>query len=178
MGFPMQVAQVRPLWQKHSSVGSALKERERGLNRPAHGPNAIAAKLVEGLQEIACPAYAQSGADLLFKTTHPVTLARGGALRGPSKVTEAMRETFADIGDGSLKPAPVAGGTNLEYSPATPTAVSGKGQGMGAAIKVSRTGPMAPKPPATFRAKLHFGPSKLLAQLKQTLDADVHKQYQ
>ena len=176
--FPMAIAWRGPHRQRHWSVGSGNRERERGLNCPAYSSNAFAAKLIEGLQQVPRPACAQSGKDLLLQAPEPVAPTGSGTAGRPPEVGQAMGEAVTDIRDGGLKSAPVSGGTDLKDCSAARATVSGKGQGKETTIKVCATGSMAPQPPATSRAELEFGPSKLSAALNETLDADFNGQYQ
>ena len=176
--FPMAIAWRGPHRQRHWSVGSGNRERGRGLNCPAYSSNAFAAKLIEGLQQVPRPACAQSGKDLLLQAPEPVAPTGSGTAGRPPEVGQAMGEAVTDIRDGGLKSAPVSGGTDLKDCSAARATVSGKGQGKETTIKVCATGSMAPQPPATSRAELEFGPSKLSAALNETLDADFNGQYQ
>jgi hypothetical protein len=168
----------RPSGQKHSSVGTAKKERKRELNRPAYSPDAVPAKLIEGFHQAPRPACPQPGEDLLLQAPQPMALTRSGTAGRPSEVGQAMSKAFADIGDGGLKSAPVACGADRENRSAAWATVSGKGQSMGAAVKVGETGSVAPQPPSASRAKLDLGPLKSSATLTETLDANVNGQYQ
>ena len=176
--FSWEIARTGPVRQKHSSVGPAAIERAPGLNRPAHGPDALPAQIVEGLQQIAGPTGAQAGLDLLLETAQPMTLTGGGTAGRPSEETETMQQAFPDIGNRGLKSAPVTCRADSEDPPAMATTIPGQPERQRESIKPGGREAVAPQAPSALGATFHPGPLILTSQLKEALDGNVQGQYQ
>ena len=164
--------------QKHCSVGPADIERGLGLNRPADSSDAFSAKPIEGLQQVPCPTGAQAGLDLLLEPGQPVALTRAGTARWPCKESEAMSKALTDIGNGGLKPAPVADRADPEDSAAMPATIPGQLDRLGKPVKPGGDETVAPQAPSAFGAHFHTGRLVATPQLKETLDGNVQGQYQ
>lgn len=164
--------------QKHCSVGPAHIKWGSPLNRPADSPDAFSAKPIEGLQQVPCPTGAQTGLDLLLQPGQPMTLTRAGTTRWPCKETEAMSKALPDIGNGGLKPAPIADRADSEHSAAMPTAIPGQLDRLGKPVKPGGGEAVAPQAPSALGAHFHPGPLVATPQLKETLDGNVQRKYQ
>jgi hypothetical protein len=107
-----------------------------------------------------------------------MALTRAGTALRPTAVSETMSEALADVGNGGLESGPVAGGAHLEHLPTASAPISGPGQGLGTTVKPARDGAMTPQPPSASGAKLNPGPLIAIAQCQESLDADLHAEYQ
>ena len=164
--------------QKHSSVGPARVKWGSTLNRPADSSDAFLTKPIEGLQQVPFPTDAQAGPDLLLEPSQPMTLTRAGTARRPSQETEAMSKGLTDIGNGGLKPAPVADRADPEDSAAMPATIPGQLDRLGKPVEPGRDETVAPQAPSALGAHFHPGPIIATPQLKETLDGNVQGQYQ
>ena len=164
--------------QKHCSVGPARIKRRLTLNRPADSSDAFLTKPIEGLQQVPFPTGAQAGPDLLLEPSQPMTLTRAGTARRPSQETEAMSKGLTDIGNGGLKPAPVADRADPEDSAAMPTTIPGQLDRLGKPVEPGGGEAVAPQAPSALGAHFHPGPLVATPQLKETLDGNVQGQYQ
>ena len=171
--FSREIAWMEPARQKHSSVEPAGTEREPGLNRPAHGPDAVPAEIVEGLQQIVGPAVAQAGLDLLFEAAQPMTLTGGGTAGRPSEESEAMKQAFPDIGNRGLKSAPVTCRADSEDPPAMATTIPGQRDRQRKSIKPGGSETVAPQSPSALGTAFYPGPIIATSQLKEALDGNV-----
>lgn len=177
-GFSREIAWRGLCRQRHSSVGPPRCGRERGLNRPAHGGNAVPAELIEGFKKISRPACTQPGKDLLSEAPQPMTLSRWGTAGRPPEGIQTMSKALTDIGNGSLESVPVTDRASPEHLPAMAAPIPGKPDCPRASIEPRRYEPMAPQPPPTIGTQLFLGPLIPTTDFNQTLDRNVHEEYQ
>ena len=89
-----------------------------------------------------------------------------------------MSKALTDIGNGGLKPAPVADRADSEDPAAMPTTIPGQLDRLGKPVEPGGDEAVAPQAPSALGAHFHPGPLIATPQLKETLDGNVQGQYQ
>ena len=89
-----------------------------------------------------------------------------------------MGKTPPNAGSGCLEAGPVVFRPRPDDHSAVRTAVPPQPKRLINAIKVGGNKPVTPEPPPTARALLESRPRKVLAQVKNLLDAGFNEQYQ